>query len=121
MPRLYAALIAFGLSLLGGCAPRADEPRLAISPQDLENILQALAAEDLDDGKLSVVGGAVKTRHFTCAQARQILQTFTFDQSRERAALLLYPRVTDPENFFTILDVFTFEQSRNNVREQLKL
>jgi len=94
---------------------------VAISTEDFSKLIKGLQAEAFDDGKASFVANFSKGRHFTCAQAREMLKLFSFDAGRGQAAVALYPLLTDPENFFTALEVFTFDSGRKAVREKLKL
>lgn len=93
----------------------------AASAEDFARVLKGVKAESFDDRKVSFIEDFGKGRHYTSAQVRELLAAFSFDQGRAKAAIALYPRVIDPDNFFTALEVFTFESGRNEVREKLKL
>jgi hypothetical protein len=81
--------------------------------------MKSLKAESFDEGKGSFVALFAQKGRLTCEQAREILKTFSFDDDRVKSAVLLYPRVTDPENFFKVLDVFSFGSSKDEVRKKL--
>jgi hypothetical protein len=92
-----------------------------ISDDDFARLLRGLAAGPFDNDRVTFVENFARARTFTSAHVREIARTFQFDDGRGKAAVLLYPRVVDPENFFTVLEVFTFDANRKAVREKLKL
>jgi hypothetical protein len=49
------------------------------------------------------------------------MKEFSFDSDRVEAAVHLYPLIIDPENFFIVLEAFTFDHDRQAVRKRLKL
>jgi Domain of unknown function (DUF4476) len=102
-------------------AALAAPPRVALSPDEFAKFLKGLKANAFDDGKVPFVEEYARTRWFSSAQAREVLKAFAFDDGRIKAAVALYPRLTDPENFFTVLDAFAFDSSRKALREKLKL
>lgn len=104
---------------LAGAA--TNPPPMAISAENFAKLLKGLKAESFDDGKVGFIATFATNGRLTSEQARELLKTFSFDDGRIKSALALHPRLTDPENFFTVLDVFSFDSSRNKVREQLKL
>ena len=94
---------------------------LEVDPNDFARLLQSLRRETFDSGKLSFVRTVSRMNSFSSEQARQLLEQFDFDNDRVEAAVLLYPRLTDPENFFRVLEVFSFDSGRESVRKRLKL
>jgi hypothetical protein len=113
---LRAADIQKGLAALAA-PPR----RVALSADEFAKFLKGVHANAFDTGKLPFVEDYAKTRWFSSAQVRDVLKDFAFDDGRVKAAVVLHPRLTDPENFFTVLDVFAFDSSRKALREKLKL
>jgi hypothetical protein len=95
--------------------------RVALTADEFARFLKGLNANAFDSEKVPFVEQYAKTRWFTTTQAREVLKAFTFDDGRVKAAVALYPRLTDPDNFFTCLDTFTFDSGRKAVREKLKL
>lgn len=104
---------------LAGVAPAASAPPL--SAEDFASLMKSLKAESFDEGKASFVALFAQKGRLTCEQAKEILKAFSFDDDRVKSAVLLYPRVTDPENFFKVLDVFSFSSSKDEVRKRLSV
>ena len=60
-------------------------------------------------------------RAFNCDQARELLAAFDSDPNREHAAITIFQRLTDPQNFYRVLEVFQSDPFRQSVRRRLKL
>ena len=102
---------------LAGAASAPSTPPL--SAEDFAKLMKSLKSESFDEGKASFVVLFAQKGRLTCEQAREILKAFSFDDDRVKSAVLLYPRVTDPENFFKVLDVFSFSSSKEEVRRKI--
>ena len=98
-----------------------EEPGILVSKQEFDDLLAALKGAALDQGKLPLLKMIIHGRVFTSDQAAEMLKQFAFDGDREKAAIAVYPRLSDPENFYRTLEVFTFDTGRQSVRKQLKL
>jgi hypothetical protein len=103
---------------LGTATPA--KPATPLSAEDFAKLLKALKAESFDEGKASFVAQFATNGRLSCAQAKEILKAFSFDDDRIKSAVALYPRLTDPENFFQVLEVFAFSSSRDEVRKRIK-
>ena len=55
-----------------------------------------------DDWRLTLVEGLVKVAFLTCAQAAEVVESLSWDDMRVDAAVLMFPRVCDPENLHVI-------------------
>jgi hypothetical protein len=97
----------------------ASSHSMAISPENFATLLKSVRAANFDDARLDVVTTFAKHGLLSCDQARQLLKTFSFDEAKVKAAVALYPRLTDRENFFTVLEVFSFDSSRRELREKI--
>jgi NADH dehydrogenase/NADH:ubiquinone oxidoreductase subunit G len=106
--------------LLSGMHVATTQPA-AMSAENFAKLLKALKAEAFDDGKTSFVATFAVQGRLNCEQARELLKVFSFDEGRIKSAEVLYPRLTDPEKFYTVLDVFSFDSSRTEVRKKLNL
>jgi hypothetical protein len=91
-----------------------------MSDADFARLLKSIKGLSFDDQKLDLLRDLGKTPRFTASQVRELVQTFSFDDKRVEAAVLLHPFLQDAENFYQVLEVFTFDSHRNAVRERLK-
>jgi hypothetical protein len=89
--------------------------------ESFSKFLQALRRETFDDDKLEFLAPVAHQSYFSSEQVRQILGKFSFDRNREEAAIILYPKVVDPVNWFVIYDMFTFSNNVNDIRTRLGL
>ncbi len=91
------------------------------TPEDFEILLQAIKKRWPDRERLALIREMGSGGRFTSAQVRELLERFDFDDDRIEAAVLLYPKAVDQENFFQALDAFKFPFKRAEVRERLNL
>ncbi len=106
--------------------PRPHEPPgphgpPAATPDDFDTILQAIKKRWPDRERVALIREMGTGGRFTSAQVRALLERFDFDDDRVEAAVLLYPKVTDRESFFQVLDTFKFSFRRDEVRKRLNL
>jgi len=104
--------------LLAG-SPRG-EAKLPITDADFAKLLKNLKDQSFDEQKVEFIETFVKGRPLNCEQATELLKTFSFDDGRIKAALLLHPGLVDAENFFEVLKIFPFESSRQQVMEAIR-
>jgi hypothetical protein len=93
----------------------------AVPEAEFAKIHTGLKALPFDKDKVLFIENLGSARHFTSSQARALLKEFAFDDGRGKAAVALHPQVLDPENFGTVLEVFTFDSGRKALREKLNL
>jgi hypothetical protein len=75
----------------------------------LQSILQAMRNTSFDNSKLDIVKAALKNRSISTSQVSQLMQQFTFEQYKLDLAKFCYVKATDPYNFFTLSNNFTFD------------
>lgn len=114
-----AALKAEDLEELLGGSPRG-RAKLPISEADFAKIIDNIKDQSFDDQKLEFVETFVKGRPLNCDQATKLLKTFSFDDDRIAAAVILYPGLVDSENFFEVLKIFPFDSTRKEVMEAVR-
>ena len=107
-------------------SPSNEKPEPEPQPQTMPDesfskFMQALRRETFDDDKLKFLAPVAHHSYFSSEQVRQILGKFSFDRNREEAAIILYPKVVDPVNWFVIYDMFTFSNNVNDIRTRLGL
>ena len=110
-----------GAPTLKDLAALATPRKVPLTAEQLAQFMKGLNANAFDNQKVPFVEEYARTRWFTSVQAKEVLKAFSFDDGRGKAAVALYPRLTDPENFFVALDAFTFDSGRKAVSEKLKL
>lgn len=68
---------------------------------------------------LEFLAQPVANTYFTAAQASQIVGMMRFPNEEVDAAVMLYPRVVDRENWFMVEQAMSFESSRRELRQRL--
>ncbi|MEM9002124.1 MAG: DUF4476 domain-containing protein [Cyanobacteria bacterium P01_F01_bin.86] len=88
---------------------------------DESEFRQFMAA--LDDSwpdYLEFLAQPVSYNYFTAAQASQIVSAMSFSQEEVQAAVMLYPRVVDLNNWFVVEQALSFEFDRQELRDQIE-
>jgi hypothetical protein len=100
---------------------KAPKAKTAISKDDLAKLVTAIKSNAFDDGKYNVLKASVGQSYFTSDQAKSLVALFTFGDGQKKAAILLHPRLTDPQNFATtVLTAITFQNDRQEVLKALE-
>lgn len=92
----------------------------ACSPQEFSRIYSAVSAESFGDEQLSVLRAASQGRRFSSAQVASLMNLFDFSDDRIDAAVLLYPQVTDPQNWYTVYGTLTFSSDKTELRQRTR-
>ena len=112
-------------TITGGLASGSDDGDLPGSPtgqraMDNEAFNQFMAAlEDSWPNYLEFLQQPVSKNYFTANQASQIVETMRFADDEVDAAVMLYPRVVDPGNWYVVEQAISFESSRRELRRRL--
>lgn len=114
-----AALKAEDLKELVGDS-RHGRDELSTSDADLAKLIDNIKDQPFDEQKLEFVKTFVKGRPLNCEQAAKLLKTFSFDDGRKSAAVIIYPGLVDSENFFEVLKIFPFDSTRKQVMEAVR-
>ncbi len=94
---------------------------VTMPPAAFATLRGAIQTESFSDGKLRVLRSALDAHRLNVQQAAQLLPLFDFSSDRVEAAVAIYPRLVDPENFFQLYGGFDFESDKEAVRKQLGL
>ena len=114
-----AALKAEDLEgLLAG--PSRGRFELRVTDEDFAKLLKNLKDQAFEEQKAEFIETFAKGRPLNCAQATELLKTLSFDDGRVEAAILLHPGLVDPENFFEVLKVFSFDSNRQKVMDAIR-
>ncbi len=97
----------------------SDHPAPA-TPEAFDALLKAIKAKWPDDERLKVISDMGPAGHYSSSQVAALLETFDFDTNKVEAAVRLYPKVVDQENFYQALDAID-EPWRDTARDRLHL
>ncbi len=91
----------------------------AMSDQEFARISAALQREWWDDSRQRLLIDVARDRLFSTRQVRQVMDLFTFGDEKVNAAAALYPRVVDPQDFYTVYDALTFRSEKEELRRRI--
>lgn len=97
-------------------------PRLQfpMDDNDFAAFARSLEEATFDSDKVNLIKSAIQHNFFTCEQVGKILSFFSFDSERIKQFRLLAPRITNPQNSFTLFSAFTFSSSRDEAKRILE-
>jgi len=81
--------------------------------------LQTVKAKWSQTSKYNAIKAAIanKSNYFTTEQVGQLLLLLTSESRRLELAKLSYPKVTDPNNFGDVSDLFTTQANKDNINK----
>ncbi len=102
--------------------PKQEEPAgpSAMKSTDFDRLVAAIKAEDFSDSKLKILSDVVEHSYFKCSQVGRIMDLFDFDADKVKAAAMMYPKVVDKGNFFTVYQHLEFDGSKDELRKKIK-
>ncbi len=96
-------------------------PPLAMAAEPFAALTAAVESESFGDEKVAVLRAAAADNLFVVEQVRRLLPLFTFSDERVEAAVILYPRTIDQENWFQVYQEFDFDSDKEELRKRLGL
>lgn len=90
----------------------------AMSHYNFEKLLQDIKYQYLN--KTAVAKEGIYQNYFTTQQVKMILQQFAFDNDKLELAKLAYRKTVDAGNYYQLFDVFTYENSRDQLDRYLR-
>lgn len=111
--------IATGLTNSGGPinSPGFPTSQQTMSDEAFSQFMVAL--EDSWPDYLEFLAQPVANNYFTADQASRIVETMRFPDDEVDAAVMLYPRVVDPGNWYVVEQALSFESTRQELRQRL--
>ncbi len=92
-----------------------------LSSVEYDRLHAALKKEVFDKRRITFIENFATARPLTCQQAAGLLKCFDFDELRGKAATVLYPKLVNRQDFNEVLNTFTFETNKANVRRAVGL
>lgn len=85
-----------------------------VSPADFQQLLTAINAQSFASQQLPMIQAAGLCGWFTCQQCAMLMQIFPFDDNRLQALRYIAPHLIDPYYCQPIMNVLTFDTSRQS-------
>lgn len=86
---------------------------------EFTKLLNTLNKQTTSKDKKTLIQTAATSNNFTCAQVVQILENFKFPKEQLQFLKIIRPRITDIENTFQIVQVFTYALEKKKAGEIL--
>lgn len=92
----------------------------AMSSAEFDQLLSRVKNQWFGSGKMNTARSALQANYFTTAQVRQLLQQFASDSDKLELAKLAYRNTVDNRSYYQLYDVFSFQESRNELERYLR-
>ncbi len=86
-----------------------------MSETDFRAAKNSISSATFEDTKTSTFKQVVSSKCVTTKQVKEMLQLFTFEETKLELAKYAYTYVSDPSNYYTINDIFTFDMSKDEL------
>lgn len=91
-----------------------------MSSNDFENAKKSISNRSFEDSKLTLARQITSNNCLTCDQIVEIMNLFSFEDSKLEFAKFAYDYVYDISNYYKINDAFTFEMTIEELDEYLQ-
>ena len=99
--------------------PAAPSGPVAMSSLDFNDYLSAIRSKTFEDSKLSTAKAPLSGNYLTAKQIKQVMQAFTFEDTRLEFAIFAHKRCVDPGNYYQVYDAFEFELTIDDLQEAI--
>jgi len=86
---------------------------------DFTNLKRTAQSQRFESEKLMVVKQALSVNYFTVSQVKELMQLFTYDESKLEIAKLAYERTVDRENYYRVNEELTYSSSKEELNKFL--
>lgn len=97
----------------GGCIRQMDTASFAKAKKSISD-------KGFDDTRLTIAKQVTKANCMTCEQIAEICQVFSFEETKLDYAKFAYDHCFDPNNYYTVNDVFSFESSMEELTKYVE-
>ena len=91
-----------------------------MSPVDFASAKASISSKSFEDSKLTLAKQIAASNHLTSKQVKEIMQLFSFEDSKLDFAKYAYKYVYDPNNYYIVNDAFKFSSSIDELNEFIK-
>jgi hypothetical protein len=82
-----------------------------MSASDFQSAKNSISTKSFDDTRLTIAKQVTSANCLFCSQVKEIMQLFSFEETKLNFAKFAYAYVYDQGNYFKLNDAFTFESS----------
>jgi hypothetical protein len=88
-----------------------------MNPEDFASAKASISSKSFEDSKLTLAKQIAASNHLTSKQVKEIMQLFSFEDSKLDFAKYAYKFVYDPNNYYIVNDTFKFSSSIDELNE----
>ncbi|MDI3545008.1 MAG: hypothetical protein PWP68_425 [Rikenellaceae bacterium] len=88
-----------------------------MNPEDFASAKASISSKSFEDSKLTLAKQIAASNHLTSKQVKEIMQLFSFEDSKLDFAKYAYKFVYDPNNYYIVNDAFKFSSSIDELNE----
>jgi hypothetical protein len=78
---------------------------------DFGSMKSSISSKSFEDSKVTIAKQILNDNCLSAAQVRELMNLFTYEESKLDIAKYAYRRTVDPNNYYKVNDAFTFETS----------
>ena len=87
----------------------------AINSDEFQEVKAMVAAQRFDDTRIAIIKQYVSTHPINSYQLEELIRMMTFENNKMELAKFGYRYISDPHQFYTVYDAFTFDNSINEL------
>lgn len=88
---------------------------VAMNEADFNMALEMVKKEHFDSNRLALAKQITRQTMLSVSQIKRLCQTFEFDNTKLDFAKYAYTRCVDPERYFLLYDIFTFDSNKRSL------
>lgn len=88
-----------------------------MNPRDYEEVVRMISEENFDEKRLTKAERIIVNNPMSARQIAGICQLFTFEANRLEFAKFAYHHCVDPNRYYVLDEVFTFNSSKEELYE----
>lgn len=100
--------------------PNTRNEQTGMNARDYEEIVRVISKENFDETRLNTAKRMINVNPMSTRQIVDICKLFTFEANRLEFAKYAYNHCVDPNRYFLVNEVFTFDSSKEELDEYIR-
>jgi hypothetical protein len=92
----------------------------AMDKASFDQLKKSIANESFDNTRTTVAKQYISVNYFNSSQVKQLVELFSFENSRLEIAKYAYDYTVDKGNYFMVNDAFSFSTSKDSLMDFIK-
>lgn len=96
--------------------PIIEEPVIyEMAPQQFRQLKRTIQNETYENTKFEILESVIGGQYLSTNQVGQLIRLFTYENTKFKVAKLAYAQTIDPENYFTLNNLFTYSSTKRKL------